>query len=257
VRSFGAFQVNVDGRPVAAAEWKSAKAKVALVYLLLHPGGATKEALLEALYPNEDPARTAVNMTLSRLRQALEPNASGGDPSRFVLFQDGRYRFNQGVMTIFDAVDFRDAINKARSAELPAERRAALYDQALALYHGPFMEGFDLPWFEATRESYRRQMVDAFNDLFSLAGARDDWSKLGRDAERLLEREPASQEGHRARILSLALQERRDEALRACEHAREVIAKVGYLDLDDQTAELVDLVSDDTLTMKAARALLS
>ncbi len=257
VMALGAFRVQVDGKPVPPGAWKISKAKIAMAYLLLHPVGATKDALLDLLYPGEDPARTAVNMVLSRLRGALEPDSPKGAPSRFVLFQDGRYTLNQGVRTRFDAIEFRRLVKLARDPALEADRRRTVLEQAIALYQGPFMEGFEeSAWIDIERENLRRMMKEACSEVFGLTAASDDWKGLERAADALLERDPESQEGFRARILALALQERREEAVRACQAAQDLLTGKVRVDLDPETEELLELVRDDRLTIRAARSLL-
>lgn len=255
--ALGAFKVLVEGKPVPPGAWKIAKARIAMAYLLLHPAGATKDALLELLYPGEDPARTAVNMVLSRLRGALEPDSPRGAPSRFVLFQDGRYLLNQGVRTRFDVVDFRRLVKLSREPGIDVARRRAILDAAIALYQGPFMEGYEeSAWIEIERENLRRLMKEACTDLMGLAAAEDDWKGLEAASDALLERDPTSQDGHRGRILALALQDRREDSLRACQVAEDLLTGPMRLELEPETAELIERVREDNLTIRAARSLL-
>ncbi|MBM3270617.1 MAG: tetratricopeptide repeat protein [Candidatus Sericytochromatia bacterium] len=258
VLALGSFEVRLAGKATAPGDWSITKTRIALAYLLQHPGGATKEALLELLYPGEDPARTAVNMVLARLRHALEPGGPPGKPSTYVLFRGGKYLLNQGVVTRHDVAVFREHLREAGRAGLaPADREGCLA-AAVAGYRGPFLEGMSgSPWVEIEREGLRRAMAGAYTELLALAAGRDDWPALESAGRDLLERDPYSQEGHRAVVLALALQERSDDAVRAANAAREFLEAGPHGLLEPATGEVFDLVAEDRLTMRSARALLA
>ncbi|MBM3266500.1 MAG: tetratricopeptide repeat protein, partial [Candidatus Sericytochromatia bacterium] len=253
VRFLGAPDVSVAGRRLTARDWRTANARLVLAYLLGKPDGATKEDLLELLYPGKDPDRSALHVVIGRLRKALEPEAAG--TSHYILFRDGRYSFNRGVHLEYDVADFRSLLRDARSAD-PARRRDSLA-AALDRYRGPFMPEFgEVPWCQIEAENLRRQVGEACEALFSLAAAADDWAGLEAYADRAVALEPAWQAAYRAKVVALAFQDRLPDAARMAETARSVLARSLVPDLEPETEELFARVADGRLTVKAARAAL-
>ncbi|MBM3268195.1 MAG: hypothetical protein FJZ01_11160 [Candidatus Sericytochromatia bacterium] len=253
VRVLGTFDVAVDGKEIAPRSWRSAGSKLVLAYLLHHPGGATKEALIELLYPDADPAKSALHVTINRLRQALEPDAPKGAPSRFVLFHDGRYLLNPGLHARFDAGEFRSAIREARRAEAAPAARAALLDEALALYRGPFLEEFpDVEWCRLERENLRRLALEGYEARFALAAAADAWTDLEALADGLLALEPGEDVAYRAKLAALAMQERTADALRMGQLAGEAVERAGG-SLAPETRDLIAALEASQVTVRTVR----
>lgn len=256
VAFLGPARVVVEGREVTARDWRSANARLVLAFLLSNPAGASKEDLLDLLYPDEEPDRSAIHVLIGRLRNALEPG-SKGKPSRFVLFHDGRYRFNQGVHSRYDAAEFRMLLRQAKDPAAPDHVRRQSLERAVALYRGPFLPEFGAtPWCQIERENLRRQAMAAYETLFADAAASDDWERLERYADAALAVEPTAQAPHRAKIVALSLLERQEDAERMARLARAVLTRDGAPDLDPETEDLLDRVLERSLTVRSARAAL-
>lgn len=76
VRSLGALSVCRGGEVVSAGEWQSRKARDLLKILVSRRGRpATRDALIEALWPEQDPSRTPnrLSVALSTARAVLDP----------------------------------------------------------------------------------------------------------------------------------------------------------------------------------------
>lgn len=135
-----------------------------LVHLTLERA-ATRDALVALFWPEveADSARRRLNQTVFALRQVL------GEES---IESHGR-ELRAGVQLQADALDFQRAV--------AAER----YDDAVALYRGPFLAGVHLvnsnvfeSWVDARRSKYAKQFrkacraaVDARTDSGDLTGA--------------------------------------------------------------------------------------
>jgi len=255
---FGAFEVRIDGVPLEDREWRSGNAKLVLALLLLNPQGATKERLIDLLYPGTDPARSALAMVINRLRQALEPAAPKGAQSRFIHFHEGRYLFAKGLRSRVDVLDLRARVAQARQHPGGEAVRLQALEQAVAIYRGPFMEDFpDHAWCRLERENLRRLVASAYEELFVAAGQEDDWSRLERLADAAIKADGTAQAAVRAKLVALTMQERAGDALRYAEAAARVLATDHGLEPDDETTDLVASIAEGRFTVRSAREALA
>ncbi|MEB3237774.1 MAG: BTAD domain-containing putative transcriptional regulator [Candidatus Sericytochromatia bacterium] len=254
----GSFEVRIEGTPLRVREWRTSNAKLVLAYLLMHPQGATKERLHDLLYPGSEPARSALAMVISRLRQILEPEAPKGSQSRFIHFHDGRYVFARGLRARLDVNGLRALLDQAGRPETPPTDRSRLRREALAHYRGPFLEEFpDHPWCQVEREGLRRLAVRAWETTFAEAGEAGDWPDLERLATACLEADPTSQGAIRARMIALCMQERAQDALRSTAASLQVLRAEHGLDADEDTDDLVAQVKEGRFTVRLALEYLS
>ncbi|ANZ35983.1 hypothetical protein BBK82_07745 [Lentzea guizhouensis] len=174
-----------------------------LVFLALHPDGASREALIAALWATSPPERTtnAMNTSLSRLRRALAA-ATGNVLSDLVVVGEGRYRLDPELVEV-DYHHFAAAVAARRSAVTAADRVEA-YRRIVDSYTGPLADGLSTDWIETAREAIRRDAIDAVAalaralveddpqqtlDLLEIARAFDPHNELiYRDIMRLQER---------------------------------------------------------------------
>lgn len=174
-----------------------------LVFLALHPEGATREALVAALWAGNPPERptNALNTALSRLRRSLA-TATEGALSDITSTGEGRYRLDPALVHS-DYWRFTRAV-AARRAACSDQERIDAYREVIHSYSGALAEGMPFEWIEAAREATRRDALDAVAalaralvdhdpqqtlDLLEIARAFDPHNELlYRDIMRLQER---------------------------------------------------------------------
>ncbi|MEV0392139.1 BTAD domain-containing putative transcriptional regulator [Polymorphospora rubra] len=135
-----------------------AKSLELLVYLAVHNGEATQDAILDDLLP-EAPAAKAphrLHTYVSALRKTLKLT---GGPGTYLTHPSHRYALNHRAFDI-DLWRMRDAIRDAERATNGTDRITALR-RAVDAYDGGLADGFDYEWIEAYREAVRRQARDA------------------------------------------------------------------------------------------------
>jgi hypothetical protein len=96
--------------------WKYSKTPELILYLLLHPEGASQEVLMEALFPYQEPNRSRLNQLVSDARtKALGCDQAGEFFLPHAAASDPFYRLNPGVG--FDLRDFARHCAQARDAQ--------------------------------------------------------------------------------------------------------------------------------------------
>ncbi|MFD6754891.1 BTAD domain-containing putative transcriptional regulator [Micromonospora gifhornensis] len=146
-----------------------AKALELLVYLVVHDGDATQDAILDDLLPDAPRSKAPhrLHTYVSALRKTL--TRTGGATGNYLTHPGRRYTLNRELIDA-DLWRMRDALRHAQRADNPDERLTALRT-AVADYQGALADGFDYEWIEAPREAIRRQALDAH---LALAAATPD-----------------------------------------------------------------------------------
>lgn len=174
-----------------------------LVFLALHPDGASREALVAALWSDTPPERStnSLNTAFSRLRRAVS-TATSGALSEIVVAGENRYRLDPALVDV-DFWHF-DAAVAARRGAASDQHRVDAYRAMVDSYGGTLADGMSTEWVETAREAIRRDAIDAVAalaralvaddpqqtlDLLEIARAFDPHNEaLYRDIMRLQER---------------------------------------------------------------------
>jgi len=171
LRLFGSPGLDVEDRAIPASAWRSQRAFHILVYLALHPQGATREVLLETFWPGRRLAagRRNFHPTLSYVRSVL-PRADVAP-----LRRDGdTYRLDPAYPLTCDAWDVQRALEAARAARSDDVRREAL-ERALEPARHPFLEGLYDNWADELQVRMRDRLERAHVELGDLLVRSDEW----------------------------------------------------------------------------------
>jgi DNA-binding SARP family transcriptional activator len=135
-----------------------------LVFLALHPKGATRDAVREALWPDVRGPRpfNAFYATLAQIRKQLRLGTHA-DPVELVVQHGDHVAVNMTVTEV-DYWRFNDADHARRIAATDHDRVSA-WSQIAALYHGEIADGLTALWLDAPREAAHRTAVDALAGL--------------------------------------------------------------------------------------------
>ncbi len=163
IHSLGDSFVQLDDRRVAETEWRSQKAKELFMYLLCNRRGATREQLLEVLWPDMSAvlSRNALYNNVYRVRKALYEQS--------IVQEDGRYKLNPQGSFWFDLHEFQALIDQAEKLPGGSPERADRLQAAIKLYRGSFLEDFYAEWCNTIRFQAEAKYLQS---LARLAGHR-------------------------------------------------------------------------------------
>jgi LuxR family maltose regulon positive regulatory protein len=213
---FGPLRVWVAGTEVATTAWKRRKAREILAYLICERGRLVPRArLIDTFWPDVDADSASDNLRVcvSAIRRVV------GD---VVRFESGSYAFTAPAGAVIDIAMFDARIAAARRARDGAEiaRASAAYADALAIYAGDLLDGFeDGVWHLRERARLRDGALEAARTLIGDTTADDD--VRARAIDRLLQLAPFDVEAMRARLERLTAARRIGEARTEYEHWRE------------------------------------
>jgi len=223
---FGGFRIEDEQRNQVGLTGKRGPAIIA--YLARCSGmAAPREKLADLFWSDSDGghSRNSLRQTLSVLRRDLARAGLDILHARKDVI---------GLRTDAVGVDV-----ELFEAELAARSRQEL-EMALAVYSGPFLEGFHVgcnpfdDWVASERDRLLNRALESFEKLARLV-EREAGLVL---ADRLLAMEPAREASYRLKIELLAASGQRDRAMRTFEACRNMLKKEFGVDVSPETQAL-------------------
>jgi ATP/maltotriose-dependent transcriptional regulator MalT/DNA-binding SARP family transcriptional activator len=231
IEALGGFRVLRDGAAVPRSEWRSRKARDLLKMLVARHGRPVpRDALIEALWPGEDPLRCAnrLSVALSTLRGVLDPQRCFG-ADHFVASSGGAVALDRDHVAVDLEAFLQDAVDGLALRE--GGRAADAHDRLLAAeaaYAGDLLEE-DLyeDWAVGPREDARDVYVRVARCLAADAREAGDHDGAVRFLLRVLERDAYDEEAHLALSAAYFDAGRHGEARRAFRAYRARMDEIG------------------------------
>ena len=146
IRAFGQGEVHVNGKPVAPKDWQTQSVRELFFYLLSLKRPMTREQIGEALW-SEITELAKLNLRFKneiyRLRRAIGQDV--------ILFKENRYQFNLALDHEYDVEAFEAFVAKGKSS-LDRAEQISLYQRAIDLVHGHYLEDIGATWVWPERE---------------------------------------------------------------------------------------------------------
>ncbi len=221
--TLGRAAVVVDGQPLRFSG-KAQRRPMLLLHCLLARGGreVPVSALLRAMGEERDEldgheSRGAFDMALSRLRRLL------GNPEALCL-GDARLSLNERLCWV-DAWACERLLGHVDLAHDPACGRI-LFERALGLYQGDFLEGEESAWTVLARERMRARLLRVARRLGESFESLGAWDEAGALYAELREWFPLDEELCRHLVRSHVERDELVQARGLYDRCREVMAKV-------------------------------
>ena len=239
VRVLGGFSVFVDDR---AVEWSGRRASRNLFQLLLqrHPQPINREVLMEALWPEADPAsaRNRLNVALHDLRKQLR---AAGVADDIVVHEGPVYRLNPGIELRIDETEFIAGVDVLLdgSRDLDADAVDRL-SAVVGLYQGDYLGTEPYEEWTMERRRYLRRLYISAQDVIARARLEEGRLEACIDAcRRITEIEEAHEVAHRRMITALARAGRVSEALLQFDICADNLADGLGVEPSEQTLQLI------------------
>ncbi|MBA3320569.1 MAG: hypothetical protein H0T45_03865 [Pyrinomonadaceae bacterium] len=182
IRMLGPVEIFRDpARPLAADAWTTKRARDILCFIASRRHRrASKDTIIDTFWGEADFDAVEKNFhpTVSHIRKAL--NSKQPIKQNFLLYRDGDYLLNQEYSYSIDTEEFDHLVTTAEAARRAGKQDEYinLYEQAVALYRGNFMQGCYDEWAEEQRAYYREQYLRMLEMLAKVAVKATDWPRV-------------------------------------------------------------------------------
>ena len=200
INLLGAVEIFRDPhRPFAADAWTTRRARDILCFVATRPHRrASKDTIIETFWGESDFDASEKNFhpTISHIRKALNNNQL--IKQNFLLYRDGDYLLNSEFHYHIDTVEFDRLMEEgetARRAGKP-DQQTKVFEEAIALYRGDFMQNVYDDWTEELRAYYREQYFRLLETLTLLAQKMEDWLRSIQLARKILKDDPYREDIH-------------------------------------------------------------
>lgn len=154
VYALGPGYVLLNGQPVDT--WEGHLPRLLFFFALDRPV-VTRSEICQAFWPDldNDQAVNVFHVTKRRLHKALDFDV--------LVHEAGYYRVNPDVSIYYDIMAFVGALVKGRSPE--TEDKAAVWQEAIDLFRGPFLQGHSDSWIVERRRDYQTGYLEALSEM--------------------------------------------------------------------------------------------
>lgn len=215
----GSFYLEVDGKEISTADWRSKKALNLFRYLAARRGEKVpKDRLIEVLWPESDHGGSMeqnLHTCVYFARRVIEPNLQAYGKSEFILYSNGLYHLAPCEPCWVDVERFERLYEEGKALTKEDSSRAiGVFKSALGLYRGDFLaEDPYLEWAADAREYYREMYLDAALRVSALvADVTHDIGEAIRLCRTALRKDPYREDLHYAVIGYLVQAGRSTEA---------------------------------------------
>ena len=154
VFALGPGYVLLNGKQIDT--WEGHLPRLLFFFALDRPV-VTRSEICQAFWPDldNDQAVNVFHVTKRRLHKALDFDV--------LVHEGGYYRVNPDVSIYYDIMAFVGALVKGRSPE--TEDKAAVWQEAIDLYRGPFLQGHSDDWIVQRRSDYQTGYLEALSEM--------------------------------------------------------------------------------------------
>jgi PAS domain S-box-containing protein len=246
VYCLGALKVCSSDRQVQ--DWQSKRSKAVLEYLVSKPRiPVSKEVLMEALWPGNDPESAANNlrMAVHGLRQTLNTLLGLDTSIPTVLFSQGGYLLNPEFELVIDTEEFERYFAQGRNLEkesrtgLTMQAALRVYRQAEELYRGEYLEDeLYEDWTLNRRETLKETYLLILNKLADYALNKSDYESCILYCQKTLARDACREDVYRRLMCCYSRLGQRNRAVQWYNTCRQTVKSELHTPLGPNTIDL-------------------
>lgn len=221
ITMFDNFTVTTKNGSIQTTSNPHRKIWILLEYLIMNRNKEyTKKDLIQAIWPSFDSMdpNFELKRLYSDLKVALE-RLKVPYSRELIILINGTYHWNNNYVCSVDCENFEELCEKASESNLSEQVKIQIYEQALDLYKGHFLESLNNEqWVIPFRDYFHKVYLDTLHSLLELIRKLKKYDVLKNICERNIEREKFDEELQYYYLLVLIKDGRQKEALEHYEY---------------------------------------
>lgn len=243
ISCFGRFEVYRQQQPIILCQNRSGQ--MILRYLIAQASyRATADALMEALWPDDEPetARRKLQVAVSALRRSLNAGYECDPGGGYILYKNHLYLLHPAVRIVTDVDKFMQHYENGRQES--GQEMVWHYEKACQLYNGPFLpEDLYVDWSQRRREQLSQLYLSMCASLAQSAFEQGNYEKANYWSHQLLAESQCDEAAHRLLMQSYARQGRRNEALKQYQRCERILRdELGVAPMQETLAVFQDIL---------------
>ena len=162
IRAFGKASISVGGKLLTLSDWQTQSVRDLFFYFLTSQKPLTREQVGQTLWPDiDDPQKIKLRFKndIYRLRRAVGQDV--------ITYEDVFYRFNRALDFEYDVEAFESFLARTKLTR-DIEEQIALYQKAVDVVSGPFLDDIYADWAMIERERLSQTYLTALLTLAEL-----------------------------------------------------------------------------------------
>jgi LuxR family maltose regulon positive regulatory protein len=232
IRAFGKASITVGGKQLTLSDWQTQSVRDLFFFFLINQKPFTRDQVGETLWPDiDDPHKIKLRFKndIYRLRRAVGQDV--------ITYENVFYSFNRALDFEYDVEAFESFLTRAKSTN-DIEEQITLYQKAVDLVPGPFLDDIYADWAMVEREHLSQAYLAALYSLAELLQKQARTEQALSACQRAIDYDPAFEAVY---VLSMQLYHRmgdRASVIRTYQACRDALQRLIGLPPSKETEQL-------------------
>jgi len=240
VYGFGRGHVLVNGKEIT--NWDGALPRNLFFYFVDNPL-VTRDDIFAVFWPKltVKEATNVFHVTKRKISERVSLKVDDGENYEMTIYASGFYMPGDKVVRHYDVAEFQEAVERATNSS-DQEIARKLYQQAVDLYKGPFLETIPMQWVENRRFVLQQLYAQALIGLGRIHDNMNDHEQALGYYTRALKETPGREDIHREVMQLYIKLNMPEDARNQFEHLKKYLAEAQKASPAPETVAIIETI---------------